>query len=40
MAIEWRITWKSNLGIGGPLPSIRTGLNSNVRVLEMQALSR
>jgi len=40
MAIEWKITWKSNLGIGGPLPSIRTGLNSNVRVLEMQALSR
>ena len=40
MAIEWKIRWKSNLGIGGPLPSIRTGLNSNVRVLEMQALSR
>ncbi len=40
MAIEWKISWKSNLGIGGPLPSIRTGLNSNVRVLEMQALSR
>lgn len=40
MAIEWKIRWKSNLGIGGSLPSIRTGLNSNVRVLEMQALSR
>ena len=40
MAIEWKISWKSNLGIGGPLPSIRTGVNSNVRVLEMQALSR
>jgi hypothetical protein len=40
MAIEWKISWKSNLGIGGPLPSIRTGLSSNVRVLEMQALSR
>ena len=40
LAVEWKISWKSNLGIGGALPSIRRGLNSNVRVLEMQALSR
>lgn len=39
-AIKWTVTWRSNLGVGGLLPSIRTGLTSPVRVLEMQALSR
>ena len=39
-AIKWTVTWRSNLGIGGLLPSIRTGLTTRVRVLEMQALSR
>jgi len=39
-AIKWTVTWRSNLGVGGPLPSIRTGLTAPVRVLEMQALSR
>jgi hypothetical protein len=39
-AIKWTVTWRSNLGIGGLLPSIRTGLTTSVRVLEMQALSR
>lgn len=39
-AIKWTVTWRSNLGVGGPLPSIRTGLTTPVRVLEMQALSR
>ena len=39
-AIKWTVTWSSNLGVGGQLPSIRTGLTTPVRVLEMQALSR
>lgn len=40
MAVQWRVTWRSNLGLSGNLPSIRTGLNSSVRVLEMQALAQ
>jgi hypothetical protein len=40
MSIRWTVSWRSNLGIGGPLPSITLGLNSNVRVQEIQALSR
>ena len=39
-SIEWKITWTSNLGVRGTLGTVRLGLNSNVRVLEMQALSR
>jgi len=39
-SVEWKITWTSNLGARGNLGTIRLGLNSNVRVLEMQALSR
>lgn len=39
-AIKWSVSWRSNLGVGGPLPSIRTGLTTPVRVLELQALSR
>lgn len=39
-AIKWTVSWRSNLGVGGLLPSIRTGLTTPVRVLEMQALSR
>jgi hypothetical protein len=39
-AIKWSVTWRSNLGIGGVLPSIRTGIASPARVLELQALSR
>ena len=40
VAIKWSVSWRSNLGVGGPLPSIRTGLSTPVRVLELQALSR
>lgn len=40
VAVRWDVTWKSNLGAGGSLPSIRTGLGMNVRVTELQALSR
>jgi hypothetical protein len=39
-AIKWSVSWRSNLGIGGVLPSIRTGITSPARVLELQALSR
>lgn len=40
MSVKWKITWRSNLGAGGTLPSINTGLGMNVRVAELQALSR
>lgn len=39
-AVQWKVSWKSNLGLGGPLPSIRTGLNMNATVYELQALAR
>lgn len=40
MSIQWTITWRSNLGVGGRLPNVRTGLGTKVRVLELQALTR
>lgn len=40
MSIQWTITWTSNLGVGGRLPNVRTGLGTKVRVLELQALTR
>lgn len=40
MSIQWKVSWRSNIGAAGPLPSITLGLNTNVRVRELQALSR
>jgi hypothetical protein len=40
MSIQWKVTWRSSLGIRGTLPSITTGLPMKVRVRELQALSR
>jgi hypothetical protein len=40
MAIKWAVTWRSSLGIGGSLPSIRTGMGLDAYVRELQALSR
>lgn len=40
VSVRWDVSWKSNLGAGGSLPPIRTGLGMNVRVAELQALSR
>lgn len=40
MSVQWKVTWKSSLGIRGTLPSITTGLPITVRVREMQALTR
>ncbi|MEY3505291.1 MAG: hypothetical protein RL691_307 [Actinomycetota bacterium] len=40
MAIKWAVTWRSSLGVGGSLPSIRTGTGLDAYVRELQALSR
>lgn len=40
VSVRWEVSWRSNLGAGGSLPSIRTGLGMDVRVTELQALSR
>ena len=40
MAITWKVTWRSNLGVGGQLPNITVGLNSTARVFELQALAQ
>ena len=40
MSIQWKVTWRSSLGVRGTLPSITTGLPMKVRVRELQALSR
>lgn len=40
MAVTWKVTWSSNLGIGGSLPNVTVGLNSTARVFELQALAR
>lgn len=40
MSVTWTVTWRSSLGIGGPLPPITTGATMPVRVLELHALSR
>ncbi len=39
-SIVWNVSWRSNIGIGGPLPSITTGMPLTVRVNEVQALVR
>jgi hypothetical protein len=40
MSVTWKVSWSSNLGIGGSLPNITVGLNSTARVFELQALAR
>ena len=40
LAITWRVTWRSSIGLAGRLPNIRIGAPLPVRVLELQALSR
>ncbi|MEI8286987.1 MAG: hypothetical protein WCG15_06790, partial [Actinomycetes bacterium] len=39
MSVTWKVSWSSNLGIGGSLPNITVGLNSTARVFELQALA-
>lgn len=39
IGIEWRVSWKSNFGIRGVLPSVRTSTPISVRVHEIQALA-
>ncbi len=39
IGIEWQVSWKSNLGAAGTLPSVRTTLPISVRVREIQALT-
>ena len=38
--ITWNVSFRSNIGIAGPLPSIRTSLPLTVRVNELQVLVR
>lgn len=40
MSIQWKIAWRSSIGLRGTLPSITTGLPITVHVQEMQALAR
>lgn len=40
MSVQWKITWRSSIGLRGTLPSITTGLPFKVQVREMQALAR
>lgn len=40
MSVQWKVTWKSSLGIRGTLPSITTGVPMKVQVRELQALTR
>ena len=40
LAIQWNITWRSNIGLAGTLPSIKTGLNFDVKVSELQLISQ
>ena len=40
MSVQWKVTWRSSLGLRGSLPSITTGLPMKVRVRELQALAR
>ena len=39
IGIEWKVSWESNLGASGTLPSVRTTLPISVRVREIQALT-
>ena len=38
--ITWNVSWTSNLGIGSPLPSVRTSLPITAHVKEVQVLLR
>lgn len=38
--ITWNVSWTSNLGIGSPLPSVRTSLPMTAHVKEVQVLLR
>ena len=38
--VQWKVTWRSNLGASGLLPSIRTSLGMKATVYELQALAR
>lgn len=40
MSVQWKVTWRSNLGLSGRLPNVRLGLGRTARVLELQALTR
>ena len=40
LAVTWRVTWRSSVGLFGRLPNIRIGTALPVTVLELQALSR
>lgn len=40
LAITWRVSWTSSLGLGSPLPSARTSVSLPVRVNELQVLLR
>ena len=40
MTVQWKVTWKSNLGASGRLPNVRLGIGRTARVLELQALTR
>lgn len=40
LAVTWRVTWRSSLGLAGRLPNIKIGAPLPVKVLELQALSR
>lgn len=39
IGIEWQVSWESNLGASGTLPSVRTTFPISVRVREIQALT-
>lgn len=39
-AITWQVSWTSSLGIGSPLPSVRTSISLPLRVNELQVLLR
>lgn len=40
ISVQWKVTWKSNLGLSGRLPNVRLGMGRTARVLELQALTR
>lgn len=40
MSAQWKVTWRSNLGLSGRLPNVRLGIGRTARVLELQALTR
>lgn len=38
--ITWQVSWTSSLGIGSPMPSVRTSISLPIRVNELQVLLR